>query len=402
MRTPARSRRSRPQVPRTARMLSGESVGVGVTRNRILWLAMLAGLVWLLSKLMYIYLLFGVRLPHPTSMSIGSHPGPDVVYTVSMVKGSVDEVPRWVDYHIRIGVTTMIIYDDNGPESPLPTLLRSRIATGDVELYSAPNYNVSTQNRKIFGVIPLNLFIFDKQQSVYIATWKRLWREGPWNAWLALLDLDEYINTKGKSLPSLLRQQREDFNVVNIHMMKLEYGVSGQRTPTPNLPSTYVFRDNETDGEAKHAGLALVRAITGMAGGCTHAFETNALLTNVALQRHECNDYRRVDQGQVIRGVWYAPPLIINVNHYVTRSLEECLANSRKVHIDGSTVQKPCYADNATIDPHDHPFGRFTVCDDSIQRGKCAEFGCTEGSNGFDGSCPLYKPLLNESNRAGR
>lgn len=251
----------------------------------------------------------------------------------------------------------------------------------------------------MFGVIPLNIFVFDKQQQVYIDTWKRLWAEAPPNTWLALLDLDEYINTKRANLPSLLRRKREDEGVVSIKMHKLEYGVSGQITPATDLRATYVFRDNETAGEAKHAGITLVRAITGMPGGCTHAFETNSLLVNAAIGRHECNDYRRVDMGKVIRGVWYAPSSILNVNHYVTRSLEECIASSQKVHIDGSVVTKPCYATNGDVEVGIHPLGRFTVCDDSIRPGQCAAFGCAIGSNGFDGSCPRYTPLRRPSHR---
>jgi hypothetical protein len=169
-----------------------------------------------------------------------------------------------------------------------------------------------------------------------------------------------------------------------------------------------------------------------MAGGCTHAFETNSLLANVALGRHECNNYRRTDIGKVVRGVWYAPALTVNINHYLTRSLEECLMSSRKVsarvrvcvfgeregwyfehaeegipcthsrsaaylclcsgkvHIDGSTVSKPCFG---TTSSQYHPLLRFSVCDDSIKPGRCKELGCSIGSNGYDGSCPKYHPL---------
>jgi hypothetical protein len=49
---------------------------------------------------------------------------------------------------------------------------------------------------QLLGFIPFNTFLFDKQQTVYIDTWKRLWAEAPWNTWLALLDVDEYINTR--------------------------------------------------------------------------------------------------------------------------------------------------------------------------------------------------------------
>eukprot|EP00037_Helgoeca_nana_P024598 m.262403 g.262403 ORF g.262403 m.262403 type:complete len:409 (-) comp26684_c1_seq2:2380-3606(-) len=346
-------------------------------------------LVWVLSKCMYTYLLFGIRMPHPGMMT-AARDGPDIVYTVSMVKGSLHEIPAWVDYHIGIGVTTMIIFDDNGEDSPLPRMLQSRIETGGVELYPSPDITASKRDWKLLGFIPLSTFLFDKQQSVYINTWKRLWAEAPWNTWLALLDMDEYINTKGENLPALLRTQREDYGVVSIKLHKLEYGVSGQRGQAPDLLRTYVFRDNETSGEVKHAGIALVRAITGMAGGCTHAFETNSLLANVALGRHECNNYRRTDIGKVVRGVWYAPALTVNINHYLTRSLEECLMSSRKVHIDGSTVSKPCFG---TTSSQYHPLLRFSVCDDSIKPGRCKELGCSIGSNGYDGSCPKYHPL---------
>jgi hypothetical protein len=70
------------------------------------------------------------------------------------------------------------------------------------------------------------------------------------------------------------------------------------------------MRDNETLTEAKHSGFALVSAITGMGGGCTHIFEINSLLVNLLLGRHECNDYRRADAGKVVRGVWYVKLLL--------------------------------------------------------------------------------------------
>lgn len=66
-----------------------------------------------------------------------------------MVKGFTNEIPQWVEHHISIGVTTMIIFDDNGDDSPLPTILRDRIETGDVELLPAPQFNVSTKNSKV-------------------------------------------------------------------------------------------------------------------------------------------------------------------------------------------------------------------------------------------------------------
>jgi hypothetical protein len=57
----------------------------------------------------------------------------------------------------------------------------------------------------------------------------------------------------------MLQTQREDHGVVSVKLHKLEYGVSGQQGPAQDILRTYVFRDNETSGEAKHAGIALVR-----------------------------------------------------------------------------------------------------------------------------------------------
>jgi hypothetical protein len=70
-----------------------------------------------------------------------------------MVKGSLHEIPAWVDYHIGIGVTTMIIFDDNGEDSPLPRMLQSRIETGGVELYPSPDITASKRDWKVGRLI---------------------------------------------------------------------------------------------------------------------------------------------------------------------------------------------------------------------------------------------------------
>jgi len=143
--------------------------------------------------------------------------------TVSIVKGSADYVCGWVDYHLSIGVSRMIIFDDNEEPSPLPSALAAYVNSGQVELLPASRYDAASHRHSNNSSLRINtrsgssgssnnskgmdrhvlgnntvsdltrkrlgVFFFDKQQKIYDDVWRRVWREAPPYTWLGQVRL---------------------------------------------------------------------------------------------------------------------------------------------------------------------------------------------------------------------
>jgi len=269
-----------------------------------------------------------------------------------------------------IGVDRIIVYDDTPiHDKGVGSVLGEHVRSGFVEVIDAHQWNntrfllssditIGAQHRyaKSMGGVGRLLF-FDKQQKMQLDTWRRLLRRPPagvgkdTHVWLGNLDDDEFLNPKTRPLKSILRDVRLK-GARSLRYAKLDFGTSGFRSPPEaDLRSSYVMRD--PSGE-KHAGLALVSAITGMAPGCTHVFGTNSMIADLARGSHECNDWHGDGYpGQVRYGVYYNPIDEMAINHYRTKSYAECKRRECIRHPDGQYAGRDC------LQPKD-------VCDDTI------------------------------------
>lgn len=297
-----------------------------------------------------------------------------------------------------MGVDKVIYFDDSSDDDPDggTATVRKFVDSGFLEVRDATRWDdqffifasdftvkpTTVGNRGLRDV----LFSFDKQQKAAIEVWKEIRRrdEPRRHVWIGLLDVDEFYNpfansknpvaldtkvstasahtlgTAGSlSLPlkRLLRAARMR-QVKSIRCPKIKFGPGGHVERPLTLRASYLFRDKHRP--AKHTGLALAWAITGMAPGCSHIFMTSSLVVDALFGRHECNDWHGDGTagpsglGTISNGVLYSANESLVVNHYATKSISECLERGARAHPDGAYVPRECTS------------ARYRKCDDSI------------------------------------
>jgi len=345
-------------------------------------------MVPVISSGLYFYFILGVapgELPlisqHPP---YNSETAGDFVIVVAMARNEYTYLEEWVDHQKRVGVDLVVFYDDTPKQNSYKMnevyeRLKPYIDSGFLEIHDATkwdnksfilNSEFSIDQEKDYKSY-VQPFLYDKQQKMMIETWKRfLHQQNSYHhIWLGQVDIDEMYNPKRIELKSLLKKART-MGGRSVRVVKQEFGPSGHVTkPEGPLRANYLFR--EEVGE-KHTGLALVSAITGMPSGCPHVYLTNSFLLDVIRGTHECNNWHGEDYPNEVRtGVFYAAKEDFVMNHYQTKSYQECLARAAVPHPDGKVVRRHCGSK------------KYRVCDADILR--------------FVSSSTLTKPLMNRN-----
>jgi len=199
-------------------------------------------------------------------------------------------------------------------------------------------------------------FFFDKQQKMQIDEWHRFKAELNSNRhiWIGNVDIDEFYNPKqNKTLKQILKQARLN-HARSVKVGKLEFGPNGHEMEPKQgqVRTNYLLREHTAD---KATGFALVSAITGMGSRCVHVYVTNSIILDAIRGSHECNNwYGEEFGGQVKYGVYYSPADELGLNHYQTKSVDECLKREARPKPDGHVVSRHC------LDP------KYNLCDDTI------------------------------------
>mmetsp|Transcript_14013 Transcript_14013/g.21209 ORF Transcript_14013/g.21209 Transcript_14013/m.21209 type:complete len:660 (-) Transcript_14013:69-2048(-) len=309
----------------------------------------------------HLLLTFGV---HPVShaTTLRDESAKDVIVLMAMVTNdSFNLVSEWVKHH-KAMVDKIVLYDDTpkinrSVAGSLSTIFSREIEEGSLSVYEATDWDgqlfilgttyMISETKK-----PESLertLVLTKKEYTLVDLWQRYLQEmvpGE-HIWLTHLELDEFFNPQIQSLNAIIRTARLN-GATAFRVQKKQFGPSQHiKPPTPySLRDKYFFR--ETNGEF-HAGGAILSAITGVLPGCSHIYQTHSLIQDFLTGSFECELWRNELEGQISNGIQhFHPKKEIVVNHYLTRSFEECFASSEE------TVREKCLSRT------------FSVCDSSI------------------------------------
>jgi hypothetical protein len=242
------------------------------------------------------------------------------VAMVAIVKNEAPYIAKWIEYHGLIGVEHFYIYD-NGSTDDLAKTLKPYCLQGRATLIFWPEHpgQVSAYNHaiKIFG------------------------RDC---AWMALLDIDEFIHlTDSDSLPAFLSYFAADAD--QILLPWVHFGSSGHdEKPEGLVIENFVHRVNEPHLQPKT--IVRPEAVTVAE---VHHCETRSGRTINA-------EGQRVKERWILQQAWDGP---VRVYHYFTKSRAEFMAKLARGQADGGRGKDVTAFHRFVTETFDNSLARF-------------------------------------------
>mmetsp|Transcript_54299 Transcript_54299/g.118407 ORF Transcript_54299/g.118407 Transcript_54299/m.118407 type:complete len:405 (+) Transcript_54299:16-1230(+) len=234
--------------------------------KRALYLCVACALMALLlyNDAFILRLLFGIS-PLPPTLDVGTFSCNDKLTLVTVVKNEESYILEWVEHHLSIGVSDIIIYDDSSADKAhlLRAELAKYIADESVELRDATQWDgrefllsgdlsVAEHRPRSRLVRELRRLLFhSKQQRAVLHAWRDAVAKA-WHTkeprWLGLLDVDEFYVMSGQMpLSALLRDARRR-GAHNIHIGLKAFGPGGHvRRPRDGVRESYLWRKARAD-----------------------------------------------------------------------------------------------------------------------------------------------------------
>lgn len=261
-----------------------------------------------------------------------------------ITKDSHDYIEEWIDYHLKIGIDHIYIYDD-GSELPLYGKIHNIVKN-----YGDCSYTPNTfENSKItyeYQNIP--------KPSQMITYQRCLKDHAVENQWLAFIDDDEFLFSKQKPIKELLKDY-EDFGALGVNWFM--FGSSGYFTKQKSVLKSYLQRTSEEFIENVH-----IKSIVN-----TDYVDKDF----IPLDPHHFHFF----DGRICVNENYHPIINtpfnpkntydkIQLNHYVTRSFEDFNNKNKRGYGDQS-------AKLLSIEFFDNINNNSTIYDNSINEQEC-------------------------------
>ncbi|KQT56191.1 hypothetical protein ASG52_24255 [Methylobacterium sp. Leaf456] len=212
------------------------------------------------------------------------------VSVVAIVKDEETYLEEWIAYHVAIGVEHFFIFDNNSTDNTRQ-LLRKYITLGLVTLIDWP-------------MKPGQIFAYNYAIKIFGLTSK----------WMALIDIDEFINVVDDVKIDKFLEGYADYSQLLVPF--LFYGSSGHiLRPDGLVTQSYLHAEAETDKVVK----CIVQP-SRVAYADVHQCFT--------IDRQTVNENREiVHEGYRVEA---ASGKKISINHYYTKSMEEWIGKIRK------------------------------------------------------------------------
>lgn len=219
---------------------------------------------------------------------------------LAIVKNEASYIEEWLEYHLLLGVQKFYIYD-NGSSDNLTEILQPYIKGGLVE----------------YTYFPGN----EKQVAAYNDILKKAKTE---TYWLAAIDIDEFIATvKDETIADFLKDF-EQYAGVEINW--LMYGSSGERHRRDGLVIERFKRHGKTDG--RFWGQGIIKTICNPRAVFKMDIHTPFYFRFA----------KAVNPDKKIRKRHYKDTVPvydrIRINHYFTKSYDECLLKQKRGRAD--------------------------------------------------------------------
>lgn len=210
----------------------------------------------------------------------------------AIVKNEGDYIEEWLGYHLLIGVDKFIIYDNDSTDN-LKEILGSYIDKGIVDYVSYPGQLMQTKAY----TDAINRY---KDKTKY----------------LGFIDIDEFIVvSNGQSLKELLHTHFDSFkHVGGLAIQWYNFGTSGHKSK----PEGLVIENYIKRGPSSFRPLIKTIGNPRMMECCV----------NPHFPIYKLGIYNKSETGKNVLGVhlYDSSPLNIHINHYFTKSEEECMA----------------------------------------------------------------------------
>lgn len=236
---------------------------------------------------------------HLPNLAAAAGPPPAGIAMVAIVKDEAPYLAEWLEFHFMLGVRHIYIYDNGGTDDT-PLILAPYIRAGIVTVVPWRNFS------KTLGPQPL-------------AYNHALANFGPSFAWMALIDVDEFLfPAEGASLDDTMRKLA---HLPGVSLPWICFGPSGHRTKPDGLViENYTERAlfphvAEQYTLLKHKAIVNPREIT--AGGWPHHFHSRAHGPGLI------NDRGVAFPTYKARVLANATADHLRLNHYFTRSHDE-------------------------------------------------------------------------------
>ena len=167
----------------------------------------------------------------------------------TIVKDEDNYIKQWIEFHLHIGITRFIIYD-NSTSNTLPILLKSYIDAGQVVLiywnvpYTLPRSGISGQTTQ------QNHSIYAFSQSKYIG----------------LFDIDEYINIqKHENIHDFFEIMIKSYNINTTNLGSFvvlnKYFYNPNNLPTDGTNFLHIFNCNEVSTHAYQKNFVIPKNV---------------------------------------------------------------------------------------------------------------------------------------------
>ncbi|MDG2334561.1 MAG: glycosyltransferase family 92 protein [Myxococcota bacterium] len=202
---------------------------------------------------------------------------------------------EWIEYHRMVGFDHFYLYDNDGGEDA-QSILQPYVELGIVTRHPWLHFDGSKHDR------PTHFFGQDKNHLAFGHAARNYRSQFEW---ILKIDIDEFlVPLEGEDLRPIIARYTEDPRIRGIRIPRIDFGFSGHRDRPPGLViESYTQREAEN---SDHKDLA------------RGAYLTNNAYSNSAHSWH----YRLLSLGRTVKESDVSD---MRVNHYYTKSLEECL-----------------------------------------------------------------------------
>ncbi|WP_342150770.1 glycosyltransferase family 92 protein [Methylorubrum sp. SB2] len=212
------------------------------------------------------------------------------VSVVAIVKDEETYLEEWIAYHVAIGVEHFFIFDNDSTDNTR-RLLRKYITLGLVTLIDWP-------------MKPGQIFAYNYAIKIF----------GHTSKWMALIDIDEFINVVDDVKINKFLEDFADYSQLLVPF--LFYGSSGHiLRPDGLVTQSYLHAEAETDKVVK----CIVQPSRVAYADVHQCFTTDRRTVNE--NRQIVNEGYRVEAASGKK---------ISINHYYTKSMEEWIIKIRK------------------------------------------------------------------------
>ena len=173
----------------------------------------------------------------------------DEIIFSTIVKDEDNYIKQWIDFHLKIGVTRFIIYD-NSCNNTLSELLKTYINKKQVLLIRW-NFPYFLRKSGLSGqTTQQNHSIYAFQHSKYIG----------------LFDVDEYVNMQYKTdidvfFEYLIKKERVKINEISSFQLENKMFFNPYNLPTDNIQFFKIFTCREVNRKGRHKNFVLPKNV---------------------------------------------------------------------------------------------------------------------------------------------